>query len=376
MPGKFDINPKTNKEYGINRETGSMDDTYWSEVAEPGLKGRIGGGDNRNQPLDTSNVPSSLDFAKQLSSSEDLYLQALEKRMGEREKPLDIYSRLEQQVGLPDLRTTAKSLSKEIASTEDILDSIEGSVAGRTRQSLVTESQRQRIISSERLPHEQNLAKLATGLGRVGQQIGLASQGIAAKAGLALQGQQQELEPFQLRYQAIVQRNARYLSSFDSDKETELNSLIMNWQRGNTVSDMDWARMNELASAENKYIRELRLTASEAGASTSGSESASELLSLIGSQAADVIAFDRKKDSKSTGTESERSQAEAERSILMEARSGVTYTDLLLRYSEEVPVYKIREIYNLVSRYGPAQESGTQELEILKALADNDDNPF
>ena len=59
MPSKFDINPATGKEYGINPATGVQDDTYWSEVVEPNL----GGGRSAAGP-DLSQVPSALGFAK------------------------------------------------------------------------------------------------------------------------------------------------------------------------------------------------------------------------------------------------------------------------------------------------------------------------
>ncbi len=38
MAGKFDINPKTGKQYGINPSSGVMDDNYWANVVEPQLK--------------------------------------------------------------------------------------------------------------------------------------------------------------------------------------------------------------------------------------------------------------------------------------------------------------------------------------------------
>lgn len=49
MVSKFDINPKTGKQYGINPATGVQDDNYWAQVVEPRLK--QAGGPNYEDPV-------------------------------------------------------------------------------------------------------------------------------------------------------------------------------------------------------------------------------------------------------------------------------------------------------------------------------------
>jgi len=364
---KSDINPSTGQAYAVNPASGVWDDTYWSEVVEPSLGG--GSGSSRNTPLDLSSIPSSLGFAKELATSEDLYLKALTERMGQREQPLSIYSRLEEEANMPEMRASSKALSQEVSSLEDAIRSVGPNVAARTRESMVTEAQRQGMVLAGQEPLQEKLARTATALSRIGGQISSAEQGIGTKVGLALEGQKMDLEPYQLRFATFVDRNARYLSAFTSDKQTELERLIMNWQRGNTVSDQDWARMNELADNENEYIKRLKITAAEAGADVSAYDDSFSLLTLIGRQAQEEIDWQRLQDAKTgSGTASERQQALAEASLVAEAKAGVTYNDLLLRYSEIVPTYRIRELYNSVNPpgkgYGPAQESAAQELEL------------
>jgi len=50
MPSKFDINPATGRQYGVNPATGVQDDNYWANVVEPSLKARSGSGSGSRIP--------------------------------------------------------------------------------------------------------------------------------------------------------------------------------------------------------------------------------------------------------------------------------------------------------------------------------------
>ena len=121
--------------------------------------------------IDESQLPSTLDYVNKLSETEGAALQDVVMAMKARKSPLEVYTGLEEASGLPQLRGTASTLSKEIANIEDTLESIEPDVAARTRESLVTEAQRRGMVTSQRAPHEKLLGKLSTSLGRVGELI-------------------------------------------------------------------------------------------------------------------------------------------------------------------------------------------------------------
>ena len=310
--------------------------------------------------VDLSSIPSVQDYIKGQFATEDPYLQVLLSRMAGQEKPLDIYSRLETEAGLPELRATSKTLSGEIANIEDYLDMIEPNVSARTRESLVTEAQRQGMVGAEKKPWIEKLGKLGTSLGRIQTGISEATQGIGTKTQLAMTGQQMELEPLKLAYSTMVDRNSRLTTGFTTDRQTQLDVLFDKLNRTRQLSDQEWQLANELASEERSYMRTLQTTASQAGYKVTGSESADDLLSIIGTTAAEAIQWERAYKTRAagrTGTAEERSASKALVALRNDVAQGVTFENLVRTYSSVLPVYQIQAEYNSGSRYGPAKES-------------------
>jgi hypothetical protein len=321
MPAPQDINPATGHEYARNPETGVWDDNYFART----YGGGGGGGDGRStESIDLSQVPSVQEFVKGQFAGEDVALKELVNMMRSQEKPIDIYGRMESEMGLPELRGAARTLTKEIGSIEDILEGIEPSVAGRTRESIVTEAQRSRIVSAEREPHEKALAKLARGLGRITGSISELSSQLANKVNLIMQGQTQELEPAKLLYQVLVERNSRTLSGFTTDRQTQLDIMFDKLQRQRELSDQDWALTNKLASEEREYVRGLQSAAAQLGLDLTGGESVNELLGIIGEGFAEAIAYERTQDAKKNT--SSFFDEEIETKPTYEPKPGVDYT--------------------------------------------------
>ena len=252
--------------------------------------------------VDFGQVPSVQDYIAKQFVVEDPALKELIMGMRAREDPLDIYTRLETEAGLPMMRETATSLMKEIANIEDYLDQIEPMVAGRTRESLVTEPQRVGMVAAERKEPLQTLTRLGTGLGRLGERMGIAERGIGTKTELAVRGQEMALEPLQLRYQTMVDRNVRMLTGFTEDRQTQLDMLWDKLNRQRQLEDREWELANLLAGEEQSYLQGLRSTAAEAGASLTGGESADEILAIIGRTAAEAIGWERQYKEKGRGT--------------------------------------------------------------------------
>lgn len=293
--------------------------------------------------IDESQVPSTLDYINKLNVGEDAAFKELLMAMRARKSPLDVYSELETASGLPQLRGAATSLAKEISGLEDTLETVEPDVAARSRESLMTEAQRRGVVAQRREPYEERLTKTATGLGRLKELIGITEGGIGTKAELFMRGQEQEIEPMKLQYTALVDRNARNISGFTDDKQTKLTILMDKLQRERQLSDMEWQEANRLKSEESQYLKTLQTSAASAGYKVTGSESSDQLLSQIGTKAAEQIAFERRQATKGTATE--KKENEALMAIRREATSGVSYEDVVRRYSGEVDTYKIRQTY-------------------------------
>ena len=202
-------------------------------------------------PADTGG--SAVEFAKGLSGTET---QALSRLVGAEQaqaKPLEIFEDLESKAGLPQLRKTSETLSGEISSLEDALKGIRGNVQDTSRQSLLTQGQAERLVESRSQPLREQLATTATAAGRVQSSIDRASQGINTKVGLALQGQEKELEPFRQALELQVSQNARMLTGFTADKQQNLTVLLDKLQAGRQLSIAEFNAANQLASEEKEY---------------------------------------------------------------------------------------------------------------------------
>lgn len=253
--------------------------------------GGAGGGGGEYGAI--QNVPSVTGYIGQQIAAEDPYLTALLERMGAREQPLEIYRGLEAEQGLPELRQVSTTLSKEIANLEDYLLQIEPMIAGRTRESLVTEPQRVSMVAAERKEPLEKLTRLGTALGRVSGRISEAESGVATKVQLALEGQKLDLEPYQLQYSVMVDRNARLASSFSEDRETLLDTLWRKLEREQYLSDREWETANTLAQYERQYLDTLRTSATGVGIELKGTETTGEILALIGSTVREEVEWER-----------------------------------------------------------------------------------
>jgi len=305
--------------------------------------------------IDPGQIPSTQEFIEKQFTGEDEMLQALIKRMGERERPTAIFTRLEEQAELPALRKVRGSLTGQVHELEDVLKGIVPSVKARTRESLVTEAQKRGIVTAEKRPLLERLGEIGTALSRIGGQITESERLVATKVGLEIQGQGYDLEPYQLLFATRVDRNARLASGFSQDKATKLDLLFDTLKRKRTLSDQDWEIANTLASEERTYLKNLQTAAAEAGASLEGNESAETLLGMIGRLAKEEIAFERRQAGR--GTAGERATASERGRLEADVKAGATFKDVIQRYGAELSTSEIRSIYNANTRYDPAKES-------------------
>lgn len=305
--------------------------------------------------LDMSQVPSVKDYVQKQIDVEDPYFQTLLTRMEGQEKPLDIYSRLEEEAGVPTLRKSATSLAQEIYDLEDTIKAVEPNVSARTRESFVTEAQRKDMVTAQKKPLREKLETFSTNLGRIKEMLANAMANISTKTGLALKGQEMELEPLKLQYTTMVDRNARLLTGFTSDRQDLLDSLYDKLERQRYLDDRDWDLANTIASEEREYKMALQQAAASAGYKVTGSESIDELLGIVGDKAAEQIAFERAKANK--GTASEREQATAREQLKKDVANNARHDWLMVQYGDTLPQYEITAAYNagpMAGQFGAA----------------------
>ena len=311
--------------------------------------------------IDESQVPSTLDYINKLNATEDTAFNDLIMAMKARKSPLDVYTDLENASGLPAMRTGAVSLAKSISDIEGTLETVEPDVAARSRESLMTEAQRRGVVTQRKEPLLESLGKTTTGLGNLKELISLTGTDVSNKANLFMQGQEQEIEPIKLKYTALVDRNARNLSGFTSDKETKLQILMDKLDRQQTLSDQEWSLANSLTADEKDYTRQLREAAAQAGYKVTGSESNEQLLGIIGSKAAEQIAFERAQANKTGSTAATKTKNE--QALLTDANKGASLTQLHTKYDATVGFDDVVKLYTGIGYYKSPENPTGQPIE-------------
>lgn len=334
-------------------------------IAPVGYGGESSGGSSGGgtDTIDLSSVPSSQEFTKSQFATEDVALQALLERMKAQQSPEQIYKRYETEAGLPELRLSSKTLSSQIADLEDFLDQVEPGISAKSRESLLTEAQRQGLVAETKRPWLEKLSKFGTALGRIQEGIASGERTAGTYTSLILEGQKLALEPYQFEYSVLVDRHARLQNSWDKEKEVLLDSLYDKLKQNRFLENREWEQVNTLAQGENAYYKTLQQQAASAGISLQGSESAGQILALIGQTAKREADWEKAYKSKTaggTGTATERSTAAALVSLRNDIKNYSTYDDLVRRYGSILPTYQIRDEYNAFQTtggWGPAKES-------------------
>jgi len=173
------------------------------------------------------------------------------------QKPIDIYNTLESLAGLPQLRKTSSTIQGAIGNVEDALKRVEPNVSATTRQSIVTEAQRQGMVTAQRSPMEERLTELNTGLGRVTSGISQAESTLGTKAGLYMKGQEQDLSTYKLVLDTMSERAAALVSGFGSDQKYEYNFLMDKLTRQRQLTDQEYTRLVDLQKLKVQHDYQL-----------------------------------------------------------------------------------------------------------------------
>lgn len=190
-------------------------------------------------------------------AQEDAALGAFRSRVEGFEKPSAIFSRLEQERGVPQIRERTKGLRQQVGEAEALLEKLPGDVTGRVAGTMTTQGQRNRILAKEQIPITENLQALSRLLGTESANLGEAMQAVGDITSSELTAQQQSLEPDRLRISMLSDRAARELSAFTQDRERELNILMDKLDRTRQLSDQEFQRAAQLSSQEQAYTQAL-----------------------------------------------------------------------------------------------------------------------
>jgi len=221
-------------------------------------------------------------LARQKAEEEGLFSQ-YEDTIGGQESLTELYKRFREEQGLPGLEDQIGSYKDEIYSVKSLLDSLEEDINTRTKGKFVNESQRNRQLAFEQTPLQNTLGRLGTGLEPLVEQQTAGLQQVSTLLGLTKEDQDKALRPMEMRINAISDRFAREITGFNSNKETQLSTLLDGIQRGRELSDRDWQLAQTLAAEEREFSRQKDLIAIKARSDASGGgDIANQILEAMG----------------------------------------------------------------------------------------------
>lgn len=195
------------------------------------------------------------EFVRQQIAREEGVLGELTGRIQTQEKPEDIYRRLTSQAGIPELQQQASGFRSQLARMQGLLEQLPEDVTSRTAGTLTTEAQRRAILAQEQEPIAKQVSALARALGVTTENLTQQLGGIGTQLELSLRGQEKELEPFRLKLQYLADQGSRLLTGFTADRQSKLDFLMNELNRGRELSDRDWQLAQTLSNQEREYQR-------------------------------------------------------------------------------------------------------------------------
>lgn len=209
-------------------------------------------------------------LAEQKAEQEGYFNQYAGAIQGQEKLP-DMYGRLRNELGIPELSQTFQSIQGEIFNVKNLLDQLGDNVTSRGQGTFMTEAQRQRQISAEGDPLRTALGRLGTGLEPVAQALTGAQGELSTLLSLNAQQQSKELSPLEMRIDALGDRYAREITGFTASKQTQLDALMDKIDRERQLSDREWELAQQLAAEERAFSRSKELAKIQAASSASSS---------------------------------------------------------------------------------------------------------
>jgi esterase/lipase len=235
-------------------------DKGWTDGAEPGGAAPSGGGSASAAPaaphyeynpaaydnLLTKVQGATSDFAKGVDATENSAFDDYINVIKSQPTSVDFYNNQLEQAGVPELRKSQSTLQGQIYDLEDTLRRVEPNVTATTGQSLVTESQRQGMVTEKQKPLIQDLGWLGQSLGRVSGAITDATGQALTLTNLNSQDQEKLVQAYKDKLSLATTQGNRALEAFSKDIDNVLNVTLAKIQRQEKVSDSEAANAFEL----------------------------------------------------------------------------------------------------------------------------------
>lgn len=238
------------------------------------------------QSINPKDIPSVMDFAQKQEAPITDAVTNLLTAQKEQQTPMEIYTSLQEKNGIPEQQKVAQSLRDRIYGLEDSLKRVGSNVAATTKNSFVTEAQREGMVNAQSKPIQNTLNEASTSYGRVSDDLATSKADVSNLTNLVMQGNQQALEPLKTAVSVMTDRAARLTSAFSTDAQNKLNVMLDQVHRNQQLSDMDRQEAFTLLQQESSYKQSIKSSAASSGIVLKGNESSDDILNKIGSAAA------------------------------------------------------------------------------------------
>jgi len=223
---------------------------YWqSQVAAPNSGDTVSGFQLPNLEGTVANQKAA---GQSMLSGQDAqnadYLGRYTGAINNQEKMRAMYSRLGEEVGLPNLTRNANDLNAS-------LEAIPETYGSATRGFDVNSNQLARLVGMKQ-------SKLAPAAQKATTQAQQAQEYVNTQMSLGQAEQEKELQPYEQERQMLADRQARETTMFSTQNEQELNSLITKMNAGINLSEAEKGRAHELAMQEKNFQNEKELAKS------------------------------------------------------------------------------------------------------------------
>lgn len=167
--------------------------------------------------------------------------------------------RLEGRYFIPELRETFQRGREGLADVVSELRALPENIRDTSRESTMTEAQRQNLISAKSQPLREVAARLGENMNMVGQMLTENERNLSTDMQMEIAQQKKELMPWEWKYNFRTVMDAREFSGWTFSNQTELNRLMANQQAGLTWTNAEAQRAHDLSIQENAYKNQLDL---------------------------------------------------------------------------------------------------------------------
>lgn len=209
-----------------------------------------------DNPFEIPSFTTPFDYSSQWGQGNE-FIKDYSSFLGSQDTVPQIVSRYENQLMIPQLREQVQQYSETADDISSMLRGIPESVAGRTRESMVTESQAARMRQKESEPLLQNLSTISSAGEKAAGRLSQAQSLLGTYTQAELAQQQKMLQPWEKQYDFMNVMQAREMTGWTTQNQLELNRLITNARTGLAWTDAEKERAHQLSMQENTYKNEL-----------------------------------------------------------------------------------------------------------------------